>query len=185
MKWMAALAAMELRLHGVHSGRAIGSQPSLEEEREMKSIRTESIIQTLGQRLGLALSFRQGVLILLDEQERQWWIEDDEASGRLLIHTAVERHDEEDDGAAERLAHWLALNARPALLHGAWIGLDRGTGTLRLYAALAEPYVDAARLDARLRELGRLRRELPLPPPRARFRPQLVFPELLPEFRPA
>ncbi|QNM97650.1 type III secretion system chaperone [Chitinimonas koreensis] len=156
----------------------------------MKSIRTESIIQTLGQRLGLALSFRQGVLILLDEQERQWWIEDDEASGRLLIHTAIERHDEDDEAAGdpaagERLAHWLALNARPALLQGAWIGLDRATATLRLYAALAEPYVDAARLDARLRELGRLRRELPLPPPRTRFRPQLVFPELLPEFRPA
>lgn len=119
-----------------------------------------ALIRELGDRLNLPLDIASGAVVLRDNAGHEWTLEAADQSAQLLVHTTIEPFDASD---VRRMAHWLSLNADPATMMGAWLGLDSQRGTIRLYALLPLAGLTVQALEASLASLIRLRAELPLP----------------------
>jgi hypothetical protein len=122
---------------------------------DTSSTQFSQLISALNQRAGLALQASEGACAFLDRQGAYWQLSLGLGSDALVIQAAL--------GPLAALAaddtplQLLHLNADPALLRGAALGVDPVTAEIRLLHTVPLDGLDAARLESMLTNLMAVR----------------------------
>lgn len=120
----------------------------------------DALIYELGEKMGIPLSVKQGATVLTDNTGREFWLEAPEDSQLIIMHTSLEQYTVSRADEIDKLK-WLALNSRPDLMCGAWIGTDAQTDTVRLFVSAPVAFIDTATLEIILSNLFELSRKIP------------------------
>ncbi|MDW6004691.1 type III secretion system chaperone [Vibrio mangrovi] len=120
----------------------------------------EALIHELGEKIGIPLSVKQGATVLTDNSGREFWLEAPENSQLIMMHTSLEQYSVSRAGELDKL-RWLALNARPDLMCGAWIGVHVPTDSVRLFVSAPIEFINVSTLEIILSNLFELSRKIP------------------------
>lgn len=101
------------------------------------------------------------IFLLLDQQNREWWLEVAPDESVLLITTPMTGQLDANNLTPANLQHWLSLNSEVALMGGTWLGLDGDMPILTLYAQIFLDHCDEPLLDNLMGQLVGLAHDLP------------------------
>ncbi|MFM5687482.1 type III secretion system chaperone [Aeromonas caviae] len=100
------------------------------------------------------------MFLLLDQQDREWWLEVDPDESVLLITTPMTGQLDANSLTPANLQHWLSLNSEVNRMGGAWLGLEGDVPTLTLYAQIFLAHCDEPLLDNLMGQLAELAHDL-------------------------
>jgi len=100
------------------------------------------------------------MFLLLDQQDREWWLEVDPDESVLLITTPMTGPLDANSLTPANLQHWLSLNSEVNRMGGAWLGLEGDAPTLTLYAQIFLAHCDEQLLDNLMGQLAELAHDL-------------------------
>ena len=100
------------------------------------------------------------MFLLLDQQDREWWLEVDPDESVLLITTPMTGQLDANSLTPANLQHWLSLNSEVNRMGGAWLGLEGDLPTLTLYAQIFLAHCDEPLLDNLMGQLAELAHDL-------------------------
>ena len=100
------------------------------------------------------------VFLLLDQQDREWWLEIAPDESMLLITTPMTGPLDANSLTPANLQHWLSLNSQVNRMGGAWLGLESDASTLTLYAQIPLAHCDEQLLDNLMGQLAGLAHDL-------------------------
>jgi len=106
-------------------------------------------IEQLEKRNNVSISFALGASVLTLESGQEVWLEADNESHLLVLHTEVK----EKACFEKRTEFWqkcLELNAQISTLNGFWLGLNKESNTLRLCVAIPKEFINVDVLDKTL-----------------------------------
>ncbi|KAE9637547.1 type III secretion system chaperone [Aeromonas veronii] len=96
------------------------------------------------------------MFLLLDQQDREWWLEVAPDESVLLITTPMTGPLDANSLTPANLQHWLSLNSEVNRMCGTWLGLEGDVPTLILYAQILLAYCDEPLLDNLMGQLAEL-----------------------------
>ncbi|WP_323889644.1 type III secretion system chaperone [Aeromonas allosaccharophila] len=100
------------------------------------------------------------MFLLLDQQDREWWLEVDPDESVLLITTPMTGQLDANSLTPANLQHWLSLNSEVNRMGGAWLGLEGDVPTLTLYAQIFLAHCDEPLLNNLMGQLAELAHDL-------------------------
>lgn len=100
------------------------------------------------------------MFLLLDQQDREWWLEVDPDESVLLITTPMTGQLDANSLTPANLQHWLSLNSEVNRMGGAWLGLEGDLPTLTLYAQIFLAHCDEPLLNNLMGQLAELAHDL-------------------------
>ena len=100
------------------------------------------------------------MFLLLDQQDREWWLEVAPDESVLLITTPMTVQLDANSLTPANLQHWLSLNSEVNRMGGAWLGLEGDLPTLTLYAQIFLAHCDEPLLDNLMGQLAELAHDL-------------------------
>ncbi|HHJ4201976.1 hypothetical protein GS629_05895 [Aeromonas veronii] len=100
------------------------------------------------------------MFLLLDQQDREWWLEVAPDESVLLITTPMTGPLDANSLTPANLQHWLSLNSEVNRMGGAWLGLEGDVPTLILYAQILLAHCDEPLLDNLMGQLAELAHDL-------------------------
>lgn len=100
------------------------------------------------------------MFLLLDQQDREWWLEVAPDESVLLITTPMTGPLDANSLTPANLQHWLSLNSEVNLMGGAWLGLEGDVPTLTLYGQIFLAHCDEPLLDNLMGQLAGLAHDL-------------------------
>ncbi len=100
------------------------------------------------------------MFLLLDQQDREWWLEVAPDESVLLITTPMTGQLDANSLTPANLQHWLSLNSEVNRMGGAWLGLEGDVPTLTLYAQIFLAHCDEPLLDNLMGQLAELAHDL-------------------------
>ncbi|CAJ1797008.1 hypothetical protein PEKONANI_01172 [Aeromonas jandaei] len=100
------------------------------------------------------------MFLLLDQQDREWWLEVAPDESVLLITTPMTGPLDANNLTSANLQHWLSLNSELNQMGGAWLGLEGDAPTLTLYAQIWLAHCDEPQLDNLMGHLAALAHDL-------------------------
>ncbi|OKP45937.1 hypothetical protein BJP24_03460 [Aeromonas allosaccharophila] len=100
------------------------------------------------------------MFLLLDQQDREWWLEVDPDESVLLITTPMTGQLDANSLTPANLQHWLSLNSEVNRMGGTWLGLEGDLPTLTLYAQIFLAHCDEPLLDNLMGQLAELAHDL-------------------------
>ena len=100
------------------------------------------------------------MFLLLDQQDREWWLEVAPDESVLLITTPMTGQLDANSLTPANLQHWLSLNSEVNRMGGAWLGLEGDVPTLTLYAQIFLAHCDEPLLDNLMGRLAELAHDL-------------------------
>ena len=119
-----------------------------------------ALIHELGEKIGIPLSVKQGATVLTNNADREFWLEAPENSELIIMHTPLDLYAVNRATDIEK-QRWLALNARPDLMCGAWIGIHLPTDTVRLFISAPAAFINVSTLEILLSNLFGLSHKIP------------------------
>lgn len=120
----------------------------------------DALIYELGEKIGIPLSVKQGATVLTNNTGQEFWLEAPENSQLLIMHTSLEQYQLKRADDVDKLK-WLALNACPELMCGAWIGAHVPTDSVRLFVSAPIEFIDVPTLEIILSNLFELSHKVP------------------------
>ena len=100
------------------------------------------------------------MFLLLDQQNREWWLEVAPDEIVLLITTQMTGPLDANSLTPANLQHWLSLNSQVNRMGGAWLGLEGDVPALTLYAQILLAHCDEPLLDNLMGQLAELSHDL-------------------------
>ncbi|UYB70265.1 type III secretion system chaperone [Aeromonas veronii] len=118
------------------------------------------IARLSGMQVPAAPDEKNRIFLLLDQQNREWWLEVAPDESVLLITTPMTGQLDANHLTPANLQHWLSLNSEVALMGGTWLGLDGDMPILTLYAQIFLAHCDEPLLDNLMGQLVGLAHDL-------------------------
>lgn len=120
------------------------------------------IARLSGTQASAAPDGKNRMFLLLDLQDREWWLEVAPDESVLLITTPMTGPLDANSLTPANLQHWLSLNSEGNRMGGAWLGLEGDAPTLTLYAQVFLAQCDEQLLDNLMGQLAELAHDLTL-----------------------
>lgn len=119
----------------------------------MNNYNIDNIVSELSQAINVPISLSQGASILTLSDGREVWLECPNDSPLFIVHTQLQQN---FTPGLQELTEWLALNASPDKLKGAYISFDQKTGSVSLCIALPVELINAQLLKILIENLSEL-----------------------------